>query len=121
MKYKKIKSNESDNGMVLNIINQIIEMFPEFETKKKTIISKLINTKNTEDNVYSNLIFDRIILNNNVYYKDKINYLWDMNASIIGIYIDDTTYYLFDEINELRNEVIETFKNINGMTYDLFN
>jgi hypothetical protein len=121
MKYKKTKSTESNDGLVLNVINQIIDLFPEFETKKKTIINKLTNMNNIEEPTYSDIIFDKIILNDNIYYKDRINYLWDANASIIGIYKDETTYYLFDEINKLKKDVIESFKYINDSTFELFN
>ena len=121
MKYKKMKLAESNDGLVLNVINQIIDLFPEFENKKKTIINKLTNINEIEEPTYSDIVFDKIILNDNVYYKDRTNYLWDVNASIVGIYIDETTYYLFDEINELNKEIIDSYKNIIDSTNELFN
>ena len=41
MKYKKNKIQETEEGLVINVVNQIIDMFPEFENKKDTIINKL--------------------------------------------------------------------------------
>jgi hypothetical protein len=115
------KLTELKDGLVLNVINQIIDLFPEFENKKKTIINKLTNINNIEEPTYSDIIFDKIILNDIVYYKDRINYLWDANALIIGIYQNDTTYYLFDEINKLNKEIIDSYKNINESTNELLN
>jgi hypothetical protein len=112
MKHKKTHIIESSDGLVLNVINQIIEMFPEFQNKKKTIINKLTNINNIEKPIYSEIIFDKIIINDTVYYKDKINYIWNVSAKIIGIYIDNNTYYLFDDIIKLKNEIIETYYKI---------
>ena len=121
MKHKKMKLAELNDGLVLNVINQIIDLFPEFENKKKTIINKLTNVNELEEPTYSDIVFDKIILNDIVYYKDKTNYLWDADASVVGIYINETTSYLFDEINELNKELLDSYKSITDSTNKLFN
>jgi hypothetical protein len=120
MKTKKNKTIKTDDGLVINVVNQIITLFPELENKKDTIINKLTNTNNIDETQYSDIIFDKIILNDIIYYKDKTNYLWDANASIVGVYIDDNTYYLFNEINEIEKEINETMKYINDSIKELF-
>jgi len=119
MKYKKNKIHETEEGLVINVVNQIINMFPEFENKKDTIINKLTNVNNKEELVYSDIIFDKIILDDIIYYKDKINYLWDASAQIVGVYKDENTYYLFDEIHKLEHEINETKKYINKLEYEI--
>jgi hypothetical protein len=101
-----------NDEIVINVINQIIELFPEFENKKKTIINKLTNMNNMTEVTYSDIIFDKIVLNDTVYYKDKMNYLWNDNAILIGVYKDELTYYLFDEMNKLNDEIKDTYKKI---------
>ena len=49
MKHKKVKTFEMNDEIVINVINQIIELFPEFENKKKTIINKLTNMNEIEE------------------------------------------------------------------------
>lgn len=113
MRGKKNKQMEQQDGMMLNVINQIITLFPELENKKDTIINKLTNNGIADEEIYTDLIFDKIILNNTTYYKDKINYLWTVDASVVGVYINDTTYYLFSDVDKLNDEIKETFNKIN--------
>ena len=116
MKYKKNKHINPSDGLVINVINQIITMFPEFENKKETIINKLTNNEIIEEINHSELIFDKIILDNIVYYKDKNNYLWNTDANIIGIYTDEKKYFLFSDINKINDDIQQNkiqFESIN--------
>jgi hypothetical protein len=99
MKYKKKRQIDEliqkTNEDIADIVNQIICLYPQLKDDKMLIINKLKNKEEKQINIDTELIFDKIILDNNIYYKDKNNYLWNSDASIVGIYDYDSVYYLF--------------------------
>jgi hypothetical protein len=109
MKYKKKRQIDEliqkTNEDIADIVNQIICLYPQLKDDKMLIINKLKNKEEKQINIDTELIFDKIILDNNIYYKDKNNYLWNSDASIVGIYDYDSVYYLFSSVDELNKEL----------------
>jgi hypothetical protein len=96
-KQKKQQCSDKDSSSMTDIVDQIVEMYPEYKLNKETIIQKLSIKQESKKQINQELIFDKIILNNEVFYKDKNNYLWNSNAQIIGILESNAIYHLFSD------------------------
>ena len=103
MKHKKDSNKELNkesnkdkqvnmSSTIIDLVGQIVELYPELKKDKDIIIQKIINKQEPQNKTSAELIFDKIILDNIVYYKDKNGYLWNSNATIVGIYESETKY-----------------------------
>ena len=111
-KFKKGLENDK-----IKIIEQLFNIFPDLEEQKQHTISNLI--KNNKDKDKKNqqeskeIILDGFAHNNQIYYKDKHNCIWDDSAECVGIingydnlnkpicvFFDDNKYNLSSNIND---------------------
>lgn len=109
-KYLKDKTKTKKNETLIQpeniseIIDQIVDIYPQYaqlQKDKDVIMQKIANKREITTAKVTELIFDKIILENKTYYKDKQNFLWNADGEIVGIYESDTTYNLFTEITDL--------------------
>lgn len=95
-------SVEKNNNMIkLQIINEIIELYPSLKKDKEFIINKLIKKP-----VYNTL--ERVLYKGAKYYWDKKGNVYDVNVSLAGIYkivkinnVDIMKFYYKHDIKEL--------------------
>lgn len=103
---KKIHNKEQKK-----IINKIINMYPDLKSDKKKIMKEFFDSdsSSSEDNVNKNckqeLMFDVIKIDNQDYYLDSNNRIWDRQAEIVGMYdkIKDD-YMLFNNMDDSDDE-----------------
>lgn len=115
---KEIKDNTAQTQQIniLNdVVDQIIEMYPELQPDKETIIQKIINKQELGNKSTTELVFDKIILDEQEYYKDKNGFLWNADANIVGVWESDTTYYLFAQVKNLSALIKTDFDNIDSL------
>jgi hypothetical protein len=75
IKMDKIKMDK------IKIIDTIIENYPSLKRERENIINLIFKKNNNNERN----IFDRIIINNKKYYRDKDNILFDSDLNIHGI------------------------------------
>lgn len=107
-KYLKDKTKKNDASIqpenISEIIDQIVDLYPQYtqlQKDKDVIMQKIANKQEITATKVTELIFDKIILENKTYYKDKQNFLWNADGEIVGIYESETTYNLFTEVKDL--------------------
>lgn len=90
-KIVKLNDSEDKDGKD-KLYNQLIKSYP---TKEK-FVKKLFNEhKNMNNNFSEEIILDGIEHNNQTFYKDKNNRIWDENATLIGIINPENNKYMF--------------------------
>ena len=65
----------------IKIVDTIIEKYPNLKKERENIINLICQKEDNKDKY----IFDRIIINNKIYYRDKDNILVDSDLNIMGI------------------------------------
>ena len=64
------------------LIKNLFEIFPELQEKNKFILSDNLNT----DTLLKNeIILNEINYQNNIYYVDNFNGIWDSDAELVGV------------------------------------
>lgn len=80
----------------LDVIDKIINMYPQLKKDKHIILAKIVGKteiKNPDD-----YVLDKIIIDENVYYRDPHGLLLNNTASVVGFYTkingENYQYYL---------------------------
>jgi len=91
----------------IDLLDKIIEIAPEIKKKREIILTHIIAQKNTGQ---TELIFEKVIVNEIVYYKDKTKGLYNNNYELVGVWNfikskDDYEYYIFEKESEkIKNQ-----------------
>lgn len=95
---------EQDISKEIEIIDKIINLFPELKKKRNYILNELITPKKKEE---INYVLERIEVNGEVYYKDKYKCILNSNIEIVGIceqMNEKQEYHIFkDEVGKIEN------------------
>ena len=80
----------------LDVIDKMINMYPQLKKDKHIILAKIVGKteiKNPDD-----YVLDKIVIDENVYYRDPHGLLLNNTASVVGFYTktnsDTYQYYL---------------------------
>ena len=90
----------------IDLLDKIIEIAPEIKKKREIILTHIIAPKNTGQ---TELVFEKIIINNMAYYKDKMKGLYDESYELVGLWTfmkskNDYEYYIFtNESDKIKN------------------
>jgi hypothetical protein len=91
----------------IKIIDTIIENYPSLKKERGNIINLICQTVDNKDKY----IFDRITINNKVYYRDKDNILVDSDLNIMGI---------IQILPDLTQKIIIRHRTDRGLYYSKF-
>ena len=90
------------NNMKLEVIDKILQMYPELKKEKKNIIHNIFGNKKEEDS--NEYILEKFIHRELPYYRDKNGLIRDNTTDIVGVYEvkeGEYKYYFFNELREL--------------------
>lgn len=86
----------------IKIVDTIIEHYPELKKERNHIINVILEKIERPDQ----FILDRIIIDNNVYYKDKDNIIIDVDMNICGLCVNANNgfKYIITKNNNRKEE-----------------
>lgn len=90
----------------LDVIDKIINLYPQLKKDKVNIVTKIIGKP--DNSVIDDYVLEKIIIDDNVYYRDPYGLLLDKHVNIVGFYtkISGNKYY-YTLINKNMYETIE--------------
>lgn len=100
------------------MLNKLIKLKPELKNEKKELFNKLVLNDNKKDkrntipnmNVENEYIFNVIVKNNNIYYIDKLDIVFNNKVEILGVYdSDNNNIILFNELIKKRSLIKNFF------------
>lgn len=97
-----MEQNKVKNNTKLEVIDKILQMYPELKKEKKNIINNIFGGKK-EDNS-NEYILENFYYKEMTFYRDKNGLIRNNTTDIVGVYeIKDSEYkyYFFDELREL--------------------
>ncbi len=106
----RIKFEQEISNTIDNILNKIFKLCPKLKKNKQEILNSIKNkpeedTKNpTQFSNKKEIVVEGIKYNNKIYYIDQYNGLTDEKFNLVGIYSEDNTIMLFDEIKNIDND-----------------
>lgn len=86
----------------IKIVDTIIENYPELKKERNHIINIILEKIERPDQ----FILERILINNNIYYKDKDNIIIDIDMNICGLCINNHNgfKYIITKNNNRKEE-----------------
>lgn len=88
------------NKIKLNVIDKVIEMFPQLKKDQLSIVNNILGHKEINNDYY---ILDKFIYNDKVYYRDPYCHIIDTELNVVGIYNyenDNYKYYFHSSISK---------------------
>lgn len=90
----------------IKLVDSIIEHYPELKKERNHIINIILEKIERPEQ----FILERIVINDNVFYKDKDNIIIDVDMNICGLCINyQTGYKYIIKKNSTRKEEREKF------------
>ncbi len=84
--------NEANISKEIEIIDKILKLFPEIKNKRDLILTEIVTPKKPVENDY---ILEKIVINGEVYYKDKHKCILNSNINIVGIWEKTDEKYIY--------------------------
>jgi len=91
---KNINQNTIAHDIV--IIDKIIKMFPELKKFRDDIVYEITTPKKDLKDMY---VLDKVIIDNNVFYKDDNFCIVDENIKIVGVWNIENDKYFYHLFN----------------------
>jgi hypothetical protein len=111
MKLNNKKKYKKDAVVTNEIVDKIIELFPELKKNKTLILSEVLSPKDKDSGDY---LLEKIIVNEKSFYKDRYRCILDENINLVGIWeFKDGSfmYYIFDdEFKKINYELHQPIK-----------
>lgn len=99
-----MKISDADKIAIVVIIDKIISIVPEIESKRSYIIDQILGPGSIVNDQY---VLERVNINGKNYYKDKYKCLLNEKGELVGIWernINNFNYYVFaDEKEKIQN------------------
>jgi hypothetical protein len=120
----KKKQSVSYEQIVEGVVDKIISIVPSIMIHRQKIMTELIREKYLDPTIPRKAIkrtYTLAVVNNNDYFKDDNNYLWNEYNEIVGTaHLNnnhDYEYILFSDVSKQNEIIMDTFVLINKINY----